>query len=80
MNLAYKIKRICSMVMTKYLLWSNHVICQRYRIVGTPYIETSGDGKILLGNNFIMNNGMMANQIGLNTPCAFRAEEGSIME
>ena len=26
-----------------------------------------------------MNNGMMANQIGFNTPCVFRAEDGSII-
>lgn len=44
------------MIKTKYVLWGNNVTYQHYRIVGTPYIETSG-GKIVLGNNFAMNNG-----------------------
>lgn len=67
------------MAITKYLLWSNHVVYKKYRIVGTPYIEVNGGGKIFFGDNLGMNNGMMANQIGFNTPCVFRAEGGSII-
>lgn len=51
------------------------------RITGllVPLILACLGGKIVFGNNLQMNNGMMANQIGYNTPCVFRAEGGSII-
>lgn len=75
----YKILRLLCMAWTKIQILGNNVTCEKYRIVGTPYIETSDGGDIILGNNLGMNNGMMANQIGYNTPCVFRAEGGSII-
>lgn len=78
MNITYKIKRFFSMIKTKYVLWENGVTYKHYRIVGSPYIDTSEGGRISFGDNLGMNNGMMANQIGFNTPCVFRAEGGSI--
>ena len=78
-NFIYRVRRLLSIIHTKYRLKGNDVIYQNYRIVGTPYIDVSGGGKIVFGNNLQMNNGMMANQIGYNTPCVFRAEGGSII-
>ena len=75
----YKILRLFSMIKTKIVFWENRVIYKNYRIVGTPFVETSDMGKIVFGENLSVNNGMMANQIGYNTPCVFRAEGGSII-
>lgn len=77
--LMYLIRRLYSIIKTKMALWRNGVSYKNYRIVGTPFIETSGGGRIVFGNNLGMNNGMMANQIGFNTPCVLRAEGGSII-
>ncbi len=78
-NFIYRAGRLLSIIHTKYRLKGNGVIYQNYRIVGTPYIDVSGRGKIVFGRNFCMNNGMMANQIGFNTPCVLRAVNGSII-
>lgn len=66
------------MIYTKILLIGNNVTYNKYRIVGIPLIVTSDGGRIAFGDNFSMNNGMMGNQIGYNSPCIFRAEGGSI--
>lgn len=67
------------MIGTWYSLKVNGVSYKRYRIVGVPYIEVCEGGRIVLGDNLCMNNGMMANQIGFNTPCVLRAEGGAIV-
>lgn len=74
----YKFTRLVEIVRTKTILWGNGVQHKNYRIVGVPFIHID-KGSIALGQDFIMNNGMMANQIGFNTPCVFRAEGGSII-
>lgn len=74
----YRFKRIVGIVHTKWRLIGNGVEYENYRIVGTPILEISGNGKIVFGNNIQMNNGLLDNQIGYNTPCIFRAENGSI--
>lgn len=77
--LKHKFLRFNSLVHTKVILYCNGVQHKKYRIVGTPYVGVTGGGRIVFGNNLGMNNGMMANQIGFNTPCVFRAEGGSII-
>lgn len=72
----YKLQRMISIVHTKFRMAGNGVQHQSYRIVGVPFIEVSGGGKIMFGDNLRMNNGMIANQIGYNTSCVFRAESG----
>ena len=72
----YKFRRLVSIVHTKFRLVGNGVQCNSYRIVGVPYIKVSGGGRVVLGNNIEINNGMMVNQIGYNIPCVFRAEDG----
>ena len=76
-TLKYKAVRLIDMFHTKMRLWANGVEYKKYRIVGVPFLQVYS-GKIVLGNNIGMNNGMMANQIGFNTPCIFRAEKGNI--
>lgn len=77
-RIKYKFLRLFGVFHTKMVLMGNNVSYSKYRIVGTPYIDVSGGG-IVFGNNLQMNNGMMANQIGYNTPCVFRVENGSIV-
>lgn len=74
-SVKYKFKRLTGIVHTKIRLKGNGVQYKNYRIVGVPYINVSG-GRISFGNNLEMNNGMMANNIGFNTPCTLRAENG----
>lgn len=72
----YKFQRLTGIVRTRLRLAGNGVRYSSYRIVGVPVIQVEGGGGIVLGNNFAMNNGMKANQIGFNTPCVLRAEGG----
>jgi Acetyltransferase (isoleucine patch superfamily) len=74
----YKLKRLYAIIKTKFILWENGVCYGHYKIVGTPIVQVTGKGKISFGNNLQMNNGLLNNQIGYNTPCIFRAENGSI--
>ena len=76
----FKFRRLCGIIKTKMLLYSlgNTISYKRYRIVGVPYITTRDKGKIVFGDNLKMNNGLLANQIGFNSPCIFRAENGTI--
>lgn len=78
MNALYKIKRLFSMINTKYVLKKHGVRYGQYRIVGTPIIEVGKGDTIVLGNNLCMNNGLLANQIGFNSPCVLRTDGGSI--
>ncbi len=75
----YRAKRVFGILHTKWRLIGNSVQYANYRIVGTPIIEISGNGRIVLGDNLQMNNGMLDNQIGYNNPCILRAENGSIL-
>ena len=75
----YRAKRVFGILHTKWRLIGNSVHYANYRIVGTPIIEISGNGRIVLGDNLQMNNGMLDNQIGYNNPCILRAENGSIL-
>lgn len=78
-NICYKLNRLFGGVKLAIILNGNGVKHKKYRIIGTPFISVYGDGRIIFGDNFSMNNGLMANQIGFNTPCVFRAEFGSII-
>lgn len=75
----YKCQRLFSIIHTKFRLVGNGVIYNDYRIVGTPIIHVGEHGKIVFGDNVQMNNGLMDNQIGFNSPCVFRAEYGAII-
>jgi len=75
---SYKSRRAINIVRTKWRLIGNGVQFSRYRIVGIPIIINKG-GRIVFGDNLQLNNGLASNQIGINTPCVFRAENGSIL-
>lgn len=76
--LKYKISRLLGVIYTKFQLVGNGVCYQRYRIVGSPIINVKAHGKITFGDNLMMNNGLLDNQIGFNSPCVFRAINGEI--
>lgn len=78
-NLKHKVLRLYDIIHTKCRLTGNDVKYKKYSITGVPYFNVKGGGKIIFGNNLYMNNGMMSNRIGYNTPCIFRAEGGSII-
>lgn len=75
----YKLYRFYGSLKNKYILLGNEIDNGSIRIIGTPIINTNKGGKIKIGNNLCMNNGLIANQIGYNTPCILRAEGGSII-
>jgi len=78
-TLLYKIHRFVSVVRTKWHLIGNRVVYGNYRIVGSPIIKVGVHGKICLGNDLQMNNGLLDNQIGYSTPCILRAINGAIV-
>lgn len=76
----YKLYRLGGALLTLIRLKANGVVFMSYRIIGSPLISVSGKrGRIILGNNIQMNNGLLSNRIGYNCPCILRAEDGAIM-
>ena len=64
-------------LIVKWRLFSNNVVYSSFLSRGVPYINTL-NGSLYLGKNFAMNNGLDGNQIGYNTPCIFRCDNGNI--
>lgn len=77
-DVKYKVTRTLDILHTKARLVGNKVEYKRYRIIGVPFILASR-GKIVLGDNFNMNNGFSGNRIGFNTPCVLRTDGGSLL-
>ena len=78
-NLKYIVQRLYDIIHTKYRLKGSDVKHKKYNIAGVPFFNVNGGGRIIFGDNLQMNNGMVSNRIGYNTPCVFRAEGGSII-
>lgn len=62
------------------------IIFKHYNVVyhsittrGVPLVVCDKTSKIVLGNNIKINNSLYSNQIGYNTPCILRAENGNIV-
>lgn len=56
---------------TWVLLKGNHVKYMKLKTNGVPYIMVARGGKFVIGNNFVMNNGIKGNPIGSYRRCTF---------
>lgn len=71
------LKHLLHIMLTEYYLKVNNVSYSKYKTGGVPIIRNSKTGKIILGNNFSMNNGQFYNMIGCLQPCTFVVAENS---
>lgn len=66
-------KQIC-----RVKFWGNDVKYSTFRVNGVPWVNVSRKGgRMTIGENFAMNNGMRGNPIGFNDPCCFIVEENA---
>lgn len=77
-SIKYKFARLWSIIYTCLRVNGSGVQHSAYKCLGIPVIERSTDSLIVWGKNLSMNNGLMGNRIGYNSPCVFRADGGSI--
>jgi acetyltransferase-like isoleucine patch superfamily enzyme len=83
----FKLIRIISI---KILCFSNHCITwlklkgnnvsfSSFKTGGTPYIMVARGGKMNIGKNFSMNNGIKYNPIGCSQPCTFFVDRSATL-
>lgn len=86
MKLIYKIIRkavltivaVYDKLVTQIKLSGNGVVIGSYKTSGIPYIMVAfGGGKLRIGSNFTMNNGIKGNPIGCYQRCTFFVDRGA---
>lgn len=85
MKLIYKIiRRVMSTIVgiydklvTQIKLSGNGVVIDSYKTSGIPYIMVAFGGKLRIGSNFTMNNGIKGNPIGCYQRCTFFVDRGA---
>ena len=60
-----------SNIRTRLLLMGNDVHFSTFKSSGVPYIMVARRGRMSIGKNFRMNNGLRANPIGCPQKCTF---------
>ena len=60
-----------SNISTRLLLMGNDVHFSTFKSSGVPYIMVARRGRMSIGKNFRMNNGLRANPIGCPQKCTF---------
>lgn len=63
--------------MTHIRFLGNGVQYKEFRTGGIPYVMVARNGKMEIGNNFSMNNGINHNPIGCPQPCTFFVDNDS---
>ena len=84
-NLIYKTLRKCGNILsgggnslrTKWLLKGNGVMYSSFHSNGVPYVMVAMGGKMSIGKNFSMNNGIAGNPIGCYERCTFFVDRGA---
>lgn len=65
-------------ILVGILLYVNNIKFSSFRTTGIPYIQISyRNGKMTIGKDFAMNNGLKGNPIGYNERCSFVVYENS---
>lgn len=63
-----------------YVLFKgNGIVHGTYRTNGVPYVMVSLGGKLTIGKNFAMNNGIKDNPIGCYDRCTFWVGKGAVL-
>lgn len=66
-------------IITWFVLYGNEVECNSFSTNGIPIINVGrkGNNHIYIGHNFRMNNRLVANQIGYDSPCILVAMDNA---
>lgn len=67
-------------VITWFVLKGNNVSFSSFRTGGVPYVMVARGGKMFLGENFAMNNGLSYNPIGCPQRCTFFVDRGAVLK
>lgn len=67
-------------VITWFVLKGNNVSFSSFRTGGVPYVMVARGGKMSVGKNFAMNNGIKYNPIGCPQPCTFFVDRNAILK
>ena len=69
----------CDKLICYVLLKGNGVAFGTYRTQGVPYVMVAFGGKMTIGKNFAMNNGIKGNPIGCYDRCTFWVGKGAVL-
>ena len=72
------VKKISSKLITKYLFFSLDVENEGFESNGVPKMIVT-KGRVKIGKNFKMNNGLSANTIGFPSPCVIIADNADLV-
>jgi len=70
------ISSISDYIRTWFILKGNGVTFSSFRTKGVPYVVIGKGGKLTIGENFAMNNGIKGNPIGNYERCTFFVDRG----
>lgn len=62
---------------TRMIFLGNGVEHSSFRTTGVPYLVVARGGKMKVGSNFAMNNGIKGNPIGCYDKCTFFVDKGA---
>lgn len=79
-RIASSITYVFNHVITWWKFKGNNVRFSSFRTNGAPYIMVAKGGKMSIGKNFSMNNGINHNPIGCPQPCTFYVHTDCILE
>ena len=72
-------ERLYCRIVSYVVLKGNGVTFETYRTNGVPYVMVSLGGKLTIGKNFAMNNGIKGNPIGCYDRCTFWVGKGAVL-
>ena len=75
-----KIKAYYDHLITSFVFKGNNVSFTSFRTGGIPYVMVARGGKMSIGKNFAMNNGIKYNPIGCSQPCTFFVDRNAILK
>lgn len=75
----YSFIAIADYILTRMQFISNGVKVKSFNTSGVPYIMVARDGKMSVGRNFAMNNGIKGNPIGCYDRCTFFVDRNAVL-
>ena len=67
-------------LITWFVLKGNNVSFASFRTGGIPYVMVARGGKMFIGENFAMNNGLSYNPIGCPQRCTFFVDRNAVLK
>lgn len=86
-NVIYKsLRRLCGYILhitdtlaSWWLFKGNNARVESFRTAGIPYVVVARGGKLTIGKNFSMNNGIKGNPIGCYSKCTFFVDRNAVL-